>query len=157
ASVQTDIYALGCLLYELAAGRRPFEAGDPEDTGEWIRLHKKHQPPRTPALPEQFSHLIADCLNKNPARRPATAQEVRERLARLVSTKAVDGPSATTAGGPDDGEEAYPELPENLSQFRMSLMSAAGRTADAIEQMNIAIRDEMRNPLTHAGKYVSDE
>jgi serine/threonine protein kinase len=153
-----DIYALGCILYELAAGKRPFEAQKGDDLAQWAKLHRRHPPPDAPDVPEPLRLLIADCLRKNPSRRPASAADVRARLARLLPAEA--GHAPPEAAGPqddDDGQDRYERLSGTRSQGRASLLAAAGRGEDAIEQETAGIREQMASVLTHGIKYVSDE
>lgn len=70
---KTDIYAVGCILYELVVGRRPF-AG-PKVT-DYVRQHLEVVPPRLSAVapvPKALDDLVASALEKDPAKRPATA------------------------------------------------------------------------------------
>jgi Protein kinase domain len=81
ATVQTDLYALGLVLYELHTGKRPWEG---RSLNEWRKHHAKAQP----ALPSsQGSDLdpiverpILSCLEKNPAMRPKSALQVAAAL-----------------------------------------------------------------------------
>ncbi|MEU5951695.1 serine/threonine-protein kinase [Streptomyces sp. NPDC047525] len=75
---RSDLYSLGCLLYELLAGRTPFVGLDV------MRQHVQDIPcePGTlrPGIPPDLNELVMDLLEKRPGNRPATAQEVRRRL-----------------------------------------------------------------------------
>jgi serine/threonine protein kinase len=74
---RTDLYALGCLLYELVTGRTPF-AGP--DALEVVSQHV-HAAPVTPRLhnpdiPHSLEQLILQLLAKNPQDRPSSADDV---------------------------------------------------------------------------------
>ncbi|MFC8452392.1 serine/threonine-protein kinase [Kitasatospora sp. NPDC057223] len=85
---RADLYALGCVLYQLTAGERPFGALTAVSL-MYQHLHETPRPPRgaEPAL----SALILQLLAKDPADRPADAAEVRRRLAEIAA-----GPPAPT-------------------------------------------------------------
>jgi eukaryotic-like serine/threonine-protein kinase len=78
---RSDLYSLGCVLYELATGAPPFDLGDP-----WSILvgHRDTtpEPPRTrrPELPADLERLILDLLAKDPEARPQDAADVCGRL-----------------------------------------------------------------------------
>lgn len=77
ATPQTDLYALGLLLYEICTGKRPFEA---KTLGDWKRAHS-HELPVSPGrhtknLDETVERVIMRCLEKDPARRPRSAAQV---------------------------------------------------------------------------------
>ncbi|MCP4659765.1 MAG: protein kinase, partial [bacterium] len=81
ASVQSDLYALGLVLYELFTGRRAFVADSRE---ELLRLHRE-APPRPPShlvdgLDPGIGQVILRCLEKEPHARPASAQAVAAAL-----------------------------------------------------------------------------
>ncbi|MGW0239886.1 protein kinase domain-containing protein [Micromonospora chalcea] len=78
---QSDLYALGCVLHELLAGRRVFAGGS--DFELW-RQHVTEPPPplRTlrPEVPAAIEELVLELLAKTPEDRPADAYDVYERL-----------------------------------------------------------------------------
>ena len=97
---RADVYALGVLLYELCAGRLPFEADLPFDL---MNLHVYGSAPDLralrPGLPEALARLCHAMLSKEPQRRPAM-REVAELLLVLqrelppAEAKAPPGPGA---------------------------------------------------------------
>lgn len=79
-TVSSDMYALGCLLYQLLAGRPPFPGGDPlvklaahqtrtiDDVRQWA-----------PETPQSLAEGIRRLTSRNPADRPAGFAEVLEQ------------------------------------------------------------------------------
>ena len=92
---KTDIYSLGCTLYEAAVGEPPFSGGPIEVASQ--QLTKPPTPPRQrgAVIGEPFEELILSCLAKDPADRP-DAGELRERLLRISA--AASGITTTTPG-----------------------------------------------------------
>ena len=87
---RADIYLLGVMMYEVFTGHLPFTAPTPIMT---INAHVSERPtdPRQYVdLPAKLRELILACLEKEPADRPQTALEVRDRLADVVEALGVD-------------------------------------------------------------------
>ncbi|MET9322391.1 serine/threonine-protein kinase [Streptomyces sp. NPDC003038] len=78
---RSDLYSLGCVLYEIATGAPPFDLGD-----SWSVLvgHRDTAPvpPREhrPELPEYFAQVVLDLLAKRPEDRPGDARHLHRRL-----------------------------------------------------------------------------
>lgn len=80
---RADLYSLGCVGYWLVTGKLVFERGTPLQTLA-AHLNEEPTPPssRSPQLlPESFERALMDCLQKDPAKRPPTADALAERLA----------------------------------------------------------------------------
>lgn len=76
---RADLYAFGCVLYELCSGRPPFLG----DASALERAHAALRPPPLSALapvPALVEAVCHECLAKLPSRRPATVAEVRGRI-----------------------------------------------------------------------------
>ncbi|MFF5703098.1 tetratricopeptide repeat protein [Streptomyces sp. NPDC012794] len=78
---RSDLYSLGCVLYEIATGAPPFDLGD-----SWSVLvgHRDTAPlplrDHRPELPGYFERLVLDLLAKRPEDRPGDARHLHRRL-----------------------------------------------------------------------------
>ncbi len=112
SSVQSDVWALGVILYELASGRHPFARPDAEDF-QAIRAIQFSDPPDlsgiVPGISPELKSVIATCLEKNPASRYASAAEVREALKTIMRAERIETgsiPGEAAANLPTTGIEA---------------------------------------------------
>jgi WD40 repeat protein len=85
-----DVYALGATLYELLTGRQVFEADSLLATLEQVRSREPVPPRRLqPAVPRDLETICLKCLQKDPARRYASAHALVEDLRRLLAGEPV--------------------------------------------------------------------
>ena len=102
---RSDIYTLGCILYELVVGEPPFEG----QSGELIAKHQL-VPPSTARsiigdLPEDLDTLISRLLAKDPGQRPQTMMSVQRAL------------EAGGALAPGVAPTLLPDAAESLQRF----------------------------------------
>src|SRR5262249_23564292 len=82
---RSDLYAVGCTLFELVTGRPPFTDGE-------ILYHHLHtEPPKPsdfePTLSTAFDQLVLDCIAKDADARVESAAAIRDRI-RALGTQA---------------------------------------------------------------------
>ncbi|MEU8329337.1 protein kinase [Micromonospora sp. NPDC048839] len=82
-----DLYALGCILFEMLSGNPPYEAANAPD------MMRRHLYSPTPIIseyrsdvPDDLVHLLYCLLAKDPAERPASAGEVRQLLVPFLDS-----------------------------------------------------------------------
>lgn len=89
---RTDIYSLGVLLFQCIAGRPPFQGRDSIDI---IVKHVKEKPPTLaslrPDVPPEVNELVMRCLEKSPAARYQSMDELLEAMRVAVSGQGMSG------------------------------------------------------------------
>ena len=105
---RADIFSLGVVLYWLATGEQPFP-GEGLTAVMYKVVHTEPIPPRklNPSLPAKFESIILKCMEKDPAARYQTGEELASQLkeVRTGSTAThlgVPSPLSTMPGGDPD-------------------------------------------------------
>lgn len=118
AGPRSDLYALGCVLFEMLTGTPPFTA-DADVALAYRHVHDDPGPPsaRRPGLPGQLDWVSSQLLAKNPAARPADAAAARASLLAALTpgrTAVLPPQPRTTAPRPlpDGRRPRRPTLPE---------------------------------------------
>ena len=100
---RSDIYATGCLLYELLTGKPPF-TGDSPVALAYQHVRSNPVPPSEidPLVSTQMDAITLKALAKSPADRFATAHEMAEDIGRLLSGQRVQAQIPPPAVDPED-------------------------------------------------------
>ena len=96
---RSDLYSLGCVLYELLAGQPPFTG----DTPVAIAYKQVNETPVPPSahnadVPPRLDAVVMKCLAKNPANRYQSAEELSEDLERVKQGQDVEATPLMAAG-----------------------------------------------------------
>ncbi len=91
ASAQSDIYSLGCVLYEALSGRPPYTGSTPQAV---MRKHLTERPrplrALNPAISPSMEFIVQKAMARDPSRRYATAAELMEDLAKVAAGQELD-------------------------------------------------------------------
>ena len=106
-----DLYSVGVMMFELLAGRLPFQGASSMDV---LLAHATEAPPTFASVglrgrvPEEIEELIHDLLAKDPDDRPQSARELAERLETAIERATA---SADAAPPPRSGSPTPPPSP----------------------------------------------
>lgn len=143
ADARSDIFAFGCLLYEMISGRRPFAGLSQAGV---IAATLKEEPAELSGpgrgIPPAIDHIVRHCLEKDPAQR---FQSMRDLVFELAAWSGASSPSRK-----DDAVEASGKrvmlvvLPfENLSQDPEQEYFSAGLTEETIADLGGVASDRL--------------
>jgi serine/threonine-protein kinase len=120
SDARSDVYSLAVILFEMLAGRPPFDA--PSATAIALK-HVRETPPDIrelrPDAPPELAQLVADSLAKEPDARPQTATDFSSRLQDISQTLKTDDSAPLVLHFPSDDKFAS-----------TAQISAAAQTSD---------------------------
>lgn len=130
----SDIYSLGCILYELATSKPPFPGNRPFNV---MMQHVNAQVPPLVVRPEaelsrEMIRFIMKCLEKNPANRYVTADLALEALQKVPEW---------AVAGQVDSNQSFIQSMKALSEMASARSDIISELSDAIKSgENISIR-----------------
>ncbi|MBY8870478.1 protein kinase [Micromonospora sp. PLK6-60] len=143
-----DLYALGCILFEMLTGSPPFDA---RNSLEMLHRHLRSPIPIVTEyrsdVPDDLAHLLFCLLAKDPSDRPASAAEVEQLLlpytrgsADVVTGRRTD----QAAAAPTSPPRTVPSLPELRAQVEE--LAEHERFVQAAEMLDAALRSAPGEP-----------
>ncbi|HKQ41282.1 MAG TPA: Stk1 family PASTA domain-containing Ser/Thr kinase [Pseudonocardia sp.] len=134
---RSDVYAAGCVLYELLTGEPPFTGDSPVAVAyQHVREDPKSPSEVNSAVPPALDAIVLKALSKNPANRYQSAAEMRSDLVRVRGGQA-------------------PLAPSVLSADERTAMMAAGPATGPTRRING--RPHQPTAATYAGEYYAEE
>jgi formylglycine-generating enzyme required for sulfatase activity len=132
----TDVYALGVILHELCAGRPPFRGESALDTVHQVLTREPdHLRALDRRLPRDLETICLKCLEKDPARRYATANELATDLRAFLELRPI---AARPVGALERMAKWARRNPAGSAGIAATLLLAAGATA-----AGLAIREQV--------------
>jgi tetratricopeptide (TPR) repeat protein len=141
--MRADIYAFGCVLYEMLTRHTVFEA---KRFSEWVEAHL-HAAPAFPesaeTVPDEARELVLACLEKDPDNRPQTWGELVDALATIY---------AAVTGEPPEIELSGPALEVRELMDKGYSLTELGYAEEALEAYNRALEIEPKSAWAWARK-----
>lgn len=136
ATIASDIYAVGCIMFEMLTGRMPFEGRNAVD----VLMQKGAREADSvtayrPEVPEPVSAAIARCLRRQAGDRPPSMRSLEYDLTRAIDGRATAVANVLGIEGADDPRGVGPDDPSaaaSLSMARAAIANVVGSGAKGV-------------------------
>ncbi|MET9627531.1 Stk1 family PASTA domain-containing Ser/Thr kinase [Lentzea sp. NPDC006480] len=119
---RSDVYAAGCVLFELLTGEPPFTGDSPVAVAyQHVREDPKAPSQLNPKVSPQLDAIVLKAMSKGPANRYQSAAEMRADLVRVLSGQRPSAPAVMTA------EDRTAVMNEQARAPRTQTMTGGGR------------------------------
>lgn len=143
-SPQLDLYSLGCVMYEMLTGRVPFDSLDP------MRLFEQHlneTPPdirhRAPGCPQPLVDLVMQMLEKQPGKRPQSAEAVGSVLVAILRGEQTTLPTSAESVIAGSGAAEAADRPEAAA-----VPAASGREPANLTDRLYGVAEDSRRDVS---------
>ncbi len=140
---RSDVYSLGCVLFEILTGEPPFKGDSPVA----VAYQHVREDPQLPSLvndtvPRELDSIILKAMAKNPANRYQSAAEMRTDLVRVLGGQR---PSAPMVMNDEDRTTILGSVDSRQADFSGADKPAAGAAATPRTSRHAEPEDEPRN------------
>jgi serine/threonine protein kinase/DNA-binding winged helix-turn-helix (wHTH) protein len=138
---RTDVYSLGCVLFECLTGRPPFRS---ENDAGLMYAHLQQPPPpvtsERPDLPHEIDRVVGRAMAKSPDDRPRSAGELADGAARALGAELPPREALLI----EPGEGTYNPYHRSLAQGFDRAISAFGLDAEKVPTAMDLMHPELR-------------
>src|SRR5262249_20034075 len=157
-SRRSDVYSLGAMLYHLLTGRPPFVGEALTDTLEQVLNSEPVAPSLlNPAVPRDLQTVCLKCLEKEPGKRYATAQDLSAELGRFLCDEPIQARPITRSEGVCRWSRRKPALACSLAAAQLLLLILLIGGPVLTYRINQALkRAEAGELMARRNQYASD-